>query len=140
MDGQRVRRHLMRGFGHPIGGDKRRSECSRDGSGEFIVKRCAAAADETKLGRSRARVVVRGTVNENAVNRGYCGVPCHSESDNVTPKQVSREPARARKVSAAAAGQSSQQPAHEPVTVEQRHHEERRVLRRQLVPAGNAMD
>src|ERR1700690_615984 len=108
MDGQRVRRHLMRGFGHPIGGDKRSSECSRDGSGEFIVKRCAAAADETKLGRSGARVVFGGTVDENAVNRGYGGVPCHSEPDNVTPKQVSREPARARKVSAAAACQGSQ--------------------------------
>src|ERR1700733_3940748 len=98
----------MRGFGHPIGGDKRRSECSRDSSGEFIVKRSAAAADETKLGRSRARVVFGGPVNENAVNRGHCGIPRDTEAHYVWPKQVSRKPARARKVSAAAASQSSQ--------------------------------
>src|ERR1700674_6005025 len=98
----------MRGFGHPIGGDKRRSEYSRDGSGEFFVKRCAAAADETKLGRSRARVVFGGTVNENAVNRGHCGVPRNPEADYIWPEQVSREPARARPVGAAAACQSCQ--------------------------------
>src|ERR1700690_4268568 len=108
MDGQRVRRHLMRGFGHPIGGDKWRSECSRDGSGEFIVKRCAAAADETKLGRSGARVVFGGTVNENAVNRGYGGVPRHSEPEYIWPKQVSRETACAWQIGAAATRQSCQ--------------------------------
>ena len=64
------------------------------------------------------------------MNRGYCCVPRHSEADYVWPKQVSRERARARKIRAAAARQSCQQPGHESVTMEQRHDDERRVLRR----------
>src|ERR1035438_803026 len=98
----------MRGLCHPIGRDDRHSKRSADCRGEFFVKRCAGTADEAKPYRRGTQVLFGGTVNENAVNRGHSCIPRNPEADYIWPEQVSREPARAREVSAAATCQSCQ--------------------------------
>src|SRR5271166_2042936 len=98
----------MRGLCHPIGRDYRHSKRSTDCRGEFFVKRCAATADEAKPYWRGTRVLFGRTINENAVNRGYCCIPRNPAADYIWPEQVSREAARARQVGAAAACQSCQ--------------------------------
>src|SRR5690348_15200744 len=97
----------MRCLCHSISRDQRNSERGDHCCSEFFVKRCAATADETKRHR-RTRVFRGSTVKENAVNGGHCCVPRHTETDDICPKQVSREPACAREIGAATTRQSCQ--------------------------------
>src|SRR5260370_27911813 len=114
MDGEWVGRDLMRGLCHPVGRNHRSPK--RDGSrcGEFFVKRCTAAAYETKPYRRGARVIFGGTVKKDSMNGGYCRVPRHAETDYIGPKQVSGEYACARKGGASSACQGRQKPCDEP--------------------------
>ncbi len=135
---QRLTGRLVRGLGHPVRGQQRRAERALQRPLRGRVEGSTAAAHEPQGHDLRARVLARRPVQEDLVDGRDRGEPRGGHGPHVVPERVRREPSPLRQQHASAAGQGGQECREQPVTVEERHHRDRRVVRSQLVGGADA--